>query len=105
MSESKEYQYNPFMPQPEDYFQGYNDNIKKAFNPKHLRFAELTHRIFTSPEGLEWLEHVKKDAMYMFANLDHPNSAMHMAAVEGLRKHLFNIEQMVEAHKRHLQSV
>ena len=105
MSEPKEYQYNPFMPQPEDYFQGYNDNIKKSFNPKHLRFAELTHRIFTSTDGAEWLEHVKKDTMYMFADLTHHNSALFLAAVEGLRKHLFNIEQMVEAHKRHLQSV
>lgn len=100
----KEYQYNPFMPQPEDYFQGYNESIKKNFNPKYLRFAELTHRLFSSGDGLEWLELVKKDMMYTFAEPTQLNYAMHMAAVEGVRKHLFNIEQMVEAHKKHLLS-
>lgn len=101
---TKPYEYNPFMPQPEDYFQGYNESIKKNFNPKHLKFAELTHRLFTSTDGEQWLEQVKKDLMYQFADLTHINCAMHMAAVEGVRKHLFNIEQMVLAHKQHLQS-
>ena len=100
----KEYQYNPFMPQPDDYFQGYNESIKKNFNPNYLKFAELTYRLFTSTDGADWLECVKKDMMYTFADPTMINYAMHMAAVEGVRKHLFNIEQLVIAHKKHLQS-
>lgn len=100
----KDYKYNPFMPQPEDYFQGYNESIQKNFNPKHLKFAELTYRLFSSEDGVAWLEQVKKDLMYTFADPTMINYALHMATVEGVRKHLYNIELMLEAHKKHLQS-
>ena len=104
MSEVKEYKYDPFMPQPDDYFQGYNDSIKKNFNPNYLKFAELTYRLFNSPDGIEWLNKVKEDMMFQFADLTQPNCALHLAAVEGVRKHLYNIEKLVLAHKHHIQS-
>jgi hypothetical protein len=101
MSEDK-YVYDEFHPQPDDYFQEYNESFKQDFDNKHFKYQALTFKLFTSDDGKKWLKETKEQLNNMFADATAPNYALHMASLEGARKQLYNIELVVTAHKNHL---
>jgi hypothetical protein len=94
---------NPFVPKPEDYFEEYNEENDKGFDNKAFKHQELTYRLFTTQDGIEWLKNEKLDVMQKFIDLGSKNADLYLAMLQGVRVQLHNIEQMVLSHKHHLE--
>lgn len=94
---------NPYIPKPDDYFEGYNQSIEKNFDPKAFEYSRLTHNVFNTNEGKEWLAQTRMLLAYRFVELQSPNPELQLAALQGSRNMLSTIDQHIEVFEQHLQ--
>lgn len=93
---------NPWI-DPENYFEAYNEGLKQLHNADQLRYQALTHDLFTSQEGQEWLRLTKTFLQQEFIQLSDPNAALKLAANQGGKVTILQIEHLIAAHKAYLK--
>lgn len=95
---------NPYIPKEKDYFDGYNESIKKNFDPKALYYQKITFQLFSTPQGKEWLAQYKKILSLQFVDLGAVNSELFLAQAQGAKIVIHGIEQTVNQHKQHIEA-
>ncbi len=96
---------NPYIPEAEDYFEGYNQSLKNIESTEHFKYQQLTYKLFSTHEGREWIQKTQENFWKQFTDLSKENASLYMASLEGMRLFVYNISLLVKAHEQHLQEV
>ena len=94
---------NPYIPKPDDYFEGYNKSIGENFDPNALAYSKLTYELFTSNTGKDWLAQTKMALADRFVELHTEGAGLQMASLQGSRALIATIAQHIEVFEQHLQ--
>lgn len=94
---------NPYIPKPDDYFEGYNQSIEQNFDNQAFKYSQLTHNLFTTTAGKQWMAETKLHLANRFVDLNSYNSALELAELQGTRRMLNTIEQHIAVFEQHLQ--
>lgn len=109
MSEESNIENNPYIPKPEDYFEGYNKSIAENFGTHQKEAMEqqkLTFLVFDNEEGRKWIKMMKEDFIRQFCMIDMTanNAGLCMANMHGSLLTLLQIEAAINAYKEFLKS-
>ena len=95
---------NPFIPDSDNPFEGYNQSIAENFGKGETHeYQKLCWRLFKDGDGKKWLDLTKKDIEKQFTDLTSRNANLEMAANQGARTLIFYIHMMIDQFEEFLK--
>lgn len=96
---------NPFL-EPENYYQGYQDNIDKLKNkPESVEMEKLCYFVFSTPDGKKFLEEVTE--RFLIPGFIHPNGQnIQYSSVyyEGFKEAFRMIRNCIKSHEQRIEA-